>query len=435
MRTNLNIIDNPSPTEWNTLCLRPQIGRSDLFSLCESVFEEVRCDSDEALIRFTNKFDGVKLDSVLASPQEIEESANLVSTELKLAINQAYSNIYRFHKVQVPVTVEVETSPGVVCREEYRAIDRVGLYIPGGSATLFSTLLMLAIPAQLAGVEELVLTTPPLKNGKLPAAIAYVVQLCGVHKVLKLGGIQAIAALSLGTSQTKPVYKIAGPGNQYVMAAKEYAVGLGIAIDLPAGPSEVLIIADKTADPAFVASDLLSQAEHGEDSQVVLLTTDKIKITEVFTALEKLLNTLSRKEIIAQSLKSARFIYFETIGDCIQFSNTYAPEHLILAVNQAREYAGKIRNAGSVFLGHWSPESAGDYASGTNHTLPTNGFARNYGGVSVTSFMKKITFQELSPQGISLLAPTIEVMANAEGLDAHALAAKLRREKGGNYGI
>lgn len=422
---------NPPRKDWTKLCARPVNEQEDLSALCKQVFDEVEANQDKALLNLTERFDGVKLDSIYATDLELSRAASLVESQLVLAINQAYSNIYKFHKAQKPQTVEVETTPGVVCRQEYRPIERVGLYIPGGSASLFSTLLMLAIPAKLAGCSEIILTTPPLKDGSIPPAVAYVAQLCGISQVLKLGGVQAIAALALGTEQTKPVYKIAGPGNQYVMAAKDYAVQLGLAIDLPAGPSEVLVIADASANPKFIAADLLSQAEHGPDSQVIFLTTSEDLLERTFDALKELLVGLNRKEIIKQSLKSARFIYFNTLQECLKFSNAYAPEHLILALEQADNYSSLVSNAGSVFLGHLTPESAGDYASGTNHTLPTKGYARSYGGVCVATFLKKVTFQQISQQGLDLLAPTIETMAKAEGLEAHALAATLRKTKGG----
>lgn len=422
---------NPPRKDWAELCARPINEQEDLTTLCKTIFEEVKQGKDEALLDLTQRYDEVKLESIYATKQELREAAALVEPELVLAINQAYSNIYKFHKAQKPQSIEVETTPGVICRQEYRPIQRVGLYIPGGSASLFSTLLMLAIPAQIAGTTELILTTPPLKDGSIAPAIAYVAELCGVSQVLKLGGVQAIAALALGTQETKPVYKIAGPGNQYVMAAKDYAVQLGIAIDLPAGPSEVLVIADASANPEFIAADLLSQAEHGADSQVIFLTTSEDLLERTFDALKGLLPRLSRRELILKSLKSARFIYFNTLQECFKFSNTYAPEHLILALDEADKYTPMVLNAGSVFLGHLTPESAGDYASGTNHTLPTKGYARNYGGVCVTTFLKKVTFQKINQQGLNLLAPTIEVMAKAEGLEAHALAATLRKTNGG----
>ena len=422
---------NPPRKDWAKLCARPVNEQEDLSVLCKNVFDEVKANQDKALLGFTERFDGVKLGSIYATDLELSRAAALVDPQLVLAINQAYSNIYKFHKAQKPESVEVETTPGVVCRQEYRRIERVGLYIPGGSASLFSTLLMLAIPAKLAGSNEIILTTPPLKDGSIPPAVAYVAQLCGISQVLKLGGVQAIAALALGTEQTKPVYKIAGPGNQYVMAAKDYAVQLGIAIDLPAGPSEVLVIADASANPKFIAADLLSQAEHGPDSQVIFLTTSEDLLERTFEALKELLVGLNRKDIIKESLKSARFIYFNTLQECFKFSNAYAPEHLILALDQADNYSSLVLNAGSVFLGHLTPESAGDYASGTNHTLPTKGYARSYGGVCVVTFLKKVTFQMISQQGLDLLAPTIETMAKAEGLEAHALAATLRKTRGG----
>ena len=419
---------NPSRKVWRSLCTRPMLQTEDLTELCKMVFSEVETNGDDALLRFTRDFDKVDLSSFYMTEDEITDAAASVENSLALAINQAYANIFSFHKAQIPEVIEVMTVPGVVCKQDFRPIERVGLYIPGGSAPLFSTLLMLAIPAKLAGCSDIVLCTPPNKNGEIHSAICYAAQLCGIDKVLKLGGVQAITALVCGTSKTDPVYKICGPGNQYVVAAKRYAQDLGVSIDMPAGPSEVLVIADATANPQFVAADLLSQAEHGPDSQVVLLTTEEGFIEAVFKEIKLLLPSLSRKEIIQKALSSARFIVFNTLSKCIEFSNQYAPEHLILAVDSPEEWAESVVNAGSVFLRNYSPESAGDYASGTNHTLPTNGFARCYSGVNTMTFLKKITFQKLTSQGISLLSPTIEKMAEAEGLEAHALAASIRRK-------
>lgn len=420
-------VDNPPKEQWLELIKRPELESGRLTALCETIFQQVKESGDDALLSYSREFDGVGIESIYCSKEELDRQASLLDESLKLAINQAYNNIYTFHKAQLPSPIVVETSPGVFCSQLFRAIESVGLYIPGGTAPLFSTLLMLAIPAQLAGCSEIILSTPPNQEGTISPTIAYVATLCGIQNVLKLGGVQAIAALTFGTNCTKPVYKIYGPGNQYVVAAKQYAQQFGVAIDLPAGPSEVLVIADCYANPQFVAADLLSQAEHGNDSQVLLLSDSTTLIDAVFQELRLMANRLSRKQYILESLKYAQFINFNTIEECIIFANEYAPEHLILSVQSAEQYIEQVNNAGSVFLGYYTPESAGDYASGTNHTLPTNGFARSSSGVNMDSFIKKITVQSISEKGISLLGPTIERMALAEGLEAHALASKLRR--------
>lgn len=345
---------------------------------------------------------------------------------MKQAIQQAKENITKFHASQKSEIEKIETTNGIVCWRENRAIEKVGIYIPGGTAPLFSTVLMLAIPAQLAGCKEIILCTPPDKNGNINPAILYTAQLCGVSKIFKTGGAQAIAAMTLGTESIPNVYKIFGPGNQFVVAAKEYAQNYGVAIDMPAGPSEVLVIADEQAVPEFCAADLLSQAEHGSDSQVIFISTDIKVFNETIEEIEKQIEELPRNEFAQQSLNNSHFILLNTIEDAIEFSNLYAPEHLILALNEFEKYIPQIQNAGSVFLGNYSCESAGDYASGTNHTLPTNGFAKNYSGVSLDSFVKKITFQNLSKEGLQNLGKTIEIMAEAEGLFAHKNAVTIR---------
>lgn len=428
--STMKYIDNPDRSLWAELLLRPTLSDKDLSTLCATVFETVKKLGDVALLDFTNQFDGVKLDSIYLSNEELELGASSVPANLAKAMDVAYTNISKFHRAQMPTSIEMETMPGVVCSQENRPISCVGLYIPGGSAPLLSTALMLGIPAQIAGCKEIILCTPPDINGNVSSAICYAAKLCGINKILKLGGVQAIAALSIGTNKTSGVSKIFGPGNQYVMAAKQYAQTLGIAIDLPAGPSEVLVIADDAANAKFVAADLLSQAEHGPDSQVVLLSTDKSLFERVQVEINSFLPSLRRDVLIQKSLSNSRFIYFENLGTCFDFSNNYAPEHLILAVKNAEKYTSYVENAGSVFLGNYSPESAGDYASGTNHTLPTKGYAKSYSGVSLQTFMKKITFQKMSEEGITLLAPTLVEMATAEGLDAHALAASVRMKGG-----
>jgi len=345
---------------------------------------------------------------------------------LKLTIQKAKENITKFHASQIPEIQKIETTKGVICWRENRAVEKVGIYIPGGTAPLFSTVLMLAIPAQLAGCKEIILCTPPDKNGNINAAILYTAKLCGVTKIFKTGGAQAIAAMTLGTESIPNVYKIFGPGNQYVVAAKEFAQKYNVAIDMPAGPSEVLVIADEQAIPEYCAADLLSQAEHGSDSQVIFLSTNEKIFNETIKETEKQLQQLPRNEFAKEALKNSHFILLDSLGEALEFSNLYAPEHLILALEDYEKYIPKIQNAGSVFLGNYSCESAGDYASGTNHTLPTNGFAKNYSGVSLDSFVKKITFQNLSKEGLQNLGTTIELMAEAEGLFAHKNAVSIR---------
>lgn len=423
-------VKNPNTGDWGELLKRPELNEQDLMCLCGDIFTRVEKDKDIALLDYTQRFDGVELKSIYATKEELTIGASLVPRNLAEAMDVAYANITKFHEAQVPKKMEVETMKGVVCSQVYRGIERAGLYIPGGSAPLFSTVLMLGIPAQIAGCKEIILCTPPDKDGQISPAICYAAQQCGIEIVLKLGGVQAIAALAKGTNRTHAVSKIFGPGNQYVMAAKQYAQNLGIAIDLPAGPSEVLIIADSTANAKYVATDLLSQAEHGPDSQVILLSTDKNLFDKVRVELITFIKRLSRKDVILQALDNSRFVYFTDLKTCFEFSNAYAPEHLILALGDAEAYVDRVVNAGSVFLGNYSPESAGDYASGTNHTLPTKGYAKSYSGVGVLTFMKKITFQKIDKSGITKLAPIIVDMANAEGLEAHALAASIRMEGG-----
>lgn len=422
------LINNPSRKLWDSLCMRPLLDHQNLKNLCREVFENVSIKKDVALLAYTEKFDQVKLSSIYLDEKELQKNAYQIDEPLKIAINQAYENISQFHIAQIPQAVKLETFPGVFCTQEFRAIEKVGLYIPGGSAPLFSTLLMLAIPAQIVGCKEVVLCTPVNRSGKIDAALCYAAQLCGIKQILKLGGVQAIAALSQGTERTSPVYKIFGPGNQYVVAAKQYAQEQGVAIDLPAGPSEVLVIADDSANPDFIAADLLSQAEHGPDSQVVLLVTNVDILEQVMLKLDEQLESLPRRNIVKLALSQSRFIVFDDLDTCIDFSNVYAPEHLILSIDKADSYLSSIQNAGSVFVGNYSPESAGDYASGTNHTLPTNGYAKSYSGVNIDAFLKKITFQKLTAKGIAKISPIVETMAKAEGLEAHALASRLRRE-------
>ncbi|WP_294273030.1 histidinol dehydrogenase [uncultured Chryseobacterium sp.] len=416
----------PEKSAWKMMTRRPVIQREELSDLVQDIFEQVQRNGDQALLEFSRKFDRANLGAVAVSEAELKAAEKAVSQELKAAIIQAKDNITRFHAAQQNRIEKIETTAGVVCWRESRAIEKVGIYIPGGTAPLFSTVLMLAIPAQLAGCSEIILCTPPDQNGTINPAILYAAQLCGVSHFFKAGGAQAVAAMTFGTESIPSVNKIFGPGNQYVVAAKEYAQRFGVAMDMPAGPSEVLVIADESAIPEFCAADLLSQAEHGSDSQVVFITTDEQVFNRTIEETEKQLKELPRNQLAAKALANSHFIILDSIEEALEFSNLYAPEHLIMAVNKFEEYLSKVQNAGSVFLGNYSCESAGDYASGTNHTLPTNGFASNYSGVSLDSFVKKITFQHLTEEGLNNLGPTIELMAEAEGLMAHKNAVTIR---------
>ncbi len=416
----------PQLSDWSTLTARPTKEAQDLQKIVLDVFGKIQTEKDQALIDFTEKFDQVKLTSLEVSTQEIEEAKTLISEDLKQAIQLAASNIEKFHTEQREEIKVIETTKGVNCWRESRGIENVGIYIPGGTAPLFSTTLMLGIPAKLAGCQNIILCTPPNKEGKIHQAILYTANLIGIEKIYKVGGIQSIGALTFGTETIQKVDKIFGPGNQYVTAAKQVAQNFGVAIDMPAGPSEVLVITDETSVPKYVAADLLSQAEHGIDSQVILLTTNEQTLNETIIEINAQLEVLPRKELAAKALENSRGILLNSIEECVTFSNIYAPEHLIFACETAENYIGKIINAGSVFLGNYSCESAGDYASGTNHTLPTNGYAKNYSGVSFDSFIKKITFQKLTAQGIQNIGPAIELMAEAEELFAHKNAVTLR---------
>jgi histidinol dehydrogenase len=416
----------PETEIWNELCKRPVIARNDLENRVRDIINSVKSETDIAVCYFTEKFDGVTSGNLKVSPDEIRESAIKIPQELRNAINVAKKNIETFHSAQLLTEPVIETSKGVRCWRKAVAIEKVGLYIPGGSAPLFSTLLMLGIPAKLAGCKEIVVCTPPGKDGKVSPLILYTARLIGISEIFKAGGAQAIAAMAYGTESIPKVYKIFGPGNQYVTKAKELIQQDGIAIDMPAGPSEVLVIADKGANPEFIAADLLSQAEHGPDSQVIMLTDDLKLLKRVKSELEKQVNLIPRQEIALMALENSKLILLPTLIDCMDFSNLYAPEHLIINTADANSLANNVRNAGSVFLGNYSCESAGDYASGTNHTLPTNGSARNYSGVSTDSFLKKISFQEISAEGIKNLGPVIELMAGAESLIGHKNAVSLR---------
>ncbi|TKD66115.1 histidinol dehydrogenase [Flavobacterium sp. ASW18X] len=417
---------NPLKSEWASILGRPTQSYEALEPIVKEVFDAVQDQGDKALKAYTQKFDGANLDNLLVSEEEIKEGVSLVSTDLQEAIKVAKANIEVFHQVQKTERVAVTTMPGVDCWQEKRAIQKVGLYIPGGTAPLFSTILMLALPAKIAGCQEIVLCSPPNKEGKLHPAILFTAQLCGVTKIVKVGGIQAIGAMTFGTESVPQVYKIFGPGNQYVTTAKQMATKFGVSIDMPAGPSELLVVADDTANADFVASDLLSQAEHGVDSQVVLVTTSEAFASKVTVALENQLAVLPRKEIAAKAIDNSKLIIVDNDETALAIINQYAPEHYIVCVENEDFYVENTYNAGSVFIGNYTPESAGDYASGTNHTLPTNGYAKQYSGVNLDSFTKSMTFQRLSEEGIKKLGKSIELMAEAEGLQAHKNAVTLR---------
>ncbi|WP_299708840.1 histidinol dehydrogenase [uncultured Pontibacter sp.] len=425
-------IEFPDTSQWLELVQRPTQNFESLEIGIAQTFQLVQERGDAGLFELTQKYDGVQLDSLYTTAEEIVAAEAVLSEELKAAILQAYSNINLFHAQQAEQTKQVETMPGVTCWRKSVAIEKVGLYIPGGTAPLFSTLLMLGVPAKLAGCSEIILCTPPSKDGTIHPAILYTASLLGIARIAKVGGAQAIAAMAFGTESVPAVNKIFGPGNQYVTVAKQMLSKTGVAIDLPAGPSEVLVIADDSANPAFVAADLLSQAEHGADSQVILLTTSAKFLTEVEKELEAQLDVLPRKEFATKALNNSLGILLSDVKEMLAFSNLYAPEHLIIAISDFEAVLDEITNAGSVFLGNFSPESAGDYASGTNHTLPTNGYARAYSGVSLDSFVKKITFQYVTPEGLLNIGNTIEVMAEAEGLEAHKNAVSIRLKEIGN---
>ena len=422
----IQIYQSPDQSQWEPLLKRPLPETENLHQKVEEIIQAVKIERDQALYRFTRNFDKVDLTSFMVTEQEMITARSSLHADLITAIIQARSNIETFHHSQVCNEQPVETMTGVTCWRNSRPIERVGLYIPGGSAPLFSTVLMLAIPARIAGCKEIILCTPPQKDGTIHPAILYAAGITGVTKIFKLGGAQAIAAMALGTQSIPQVDKIFGPGNHFVTEAKVAAQQLGVAIDLPAGPSEVLIIADHSANPDFVAADMISQAEHGADSQVVLLTTHLALVDKTNFALEQQLRSLPRADIARSALQKSMIIQFDSIIECLSFSNRYAPEHLILCVDEPGILIPEVINAGSVFLGHYSPESVGDYASGTNHTLPTGGWARSYSGVSVDSFVKKITFQQLTPQGLASLGPHVEMMAEAESLIGHKRAVSIR---------
>lgn len=422
----MEVIKYPSREDWASLAKRPALDVTTLFDTVRTVLDEVRLEGDTAVKRYEEKFDKVRLADLQVSEAEIQEARELVSEDLKQAIRTAKDNIEKFHASQRFTGQKVETTSGVTCWQKAVAIEKVGLYIPGGTAPLFSTVLMLAVPAHIAGCKEIVLCTPPNKEGKVHPAILFAAETAGVSKIFKSGGIQAIAAMAYGTESVPKVYKIFGPGNQYVTAAKQLVSLKDVAIDMPAGPSEVEVIADETANPDFIAADFLSQAEHGADSQAILVTSCEGIVAPVIKAIQEQLSKLSRKEITEKALEHSRIIVLKDELEVIDFTNAYAPEHLIIQAANYSHIAGQIENAGSVFMGPYTPESAGDYASGTNHTLPTNGYAKAYSGVNLDSFIKKITFQEITVEGIKNLGGTIQIMAAGEQLDAHRNAVTIR---------
>ncbi|TAL15255.1 histidinol dehydrogenase [Patescibacteria group bacterium] len=421
---------NLARDKWPQLTKRPTSNTENLVQLAKQVFTDVDREGDRALRKYTKQFDNVELGSIRISQKEIEDQAQKLDSKTKTAIDIAYRNIYEFHAKQLTsLESPVAVQSGVVCWREIRPIDRVGLYVPGGSAPLVSTVLMLGVPAKIAGSRQVILATPPDKNGTISPAICYAALKVGITNIVRIGGMQAIAAMTLGTESVLAVDKLFGPGNQYVMAAKQYAERYGVASDMPAGPSEVLVVADQSAYPEFVAADLLSQAEHGPDSQVVLLTTNQTTATDIQKEIECQLATLPRKDIAIKALVNSFCIIFDDISTAIDFANSYAPEHIILSIRRARSTSKRINNAGSVFLGNYSPESAGDYASGTNHTLPTNGWARSFSGLSVESFVRRMTFQKLTKPGLKKLGTAIKTLAETEGLDAHKRAITIRFQK------
>ncbi|HVX27720.1 MAG TPA: histidinol dehydrogenase [Parafilimonas sp.] len=424
----MQLIKYPAKENWSEILLRPQQDFADIKEKVQSIINDVKATGDEALKKYTKQFDGVELNDFKVQDEEWK-AAEAIDEKLKAAIRTAIKNVNTFHQSQKEDVKKIETMPGITCWRKSIPIEKVGLYIPGGTAPLFSTLIMLAVPAKIAGCKEIIVCTPPQKDGTIHPAILFVAKEIGINTIYKLGGVQAISAMAYGTESISKLYKIFGPGNRFITYAKMLIASEGVAIDMPAGPSEVAIIADETCNAEFVAADLLSQCEHGKDSQVVLISNNEKVIEEINEQLKKQLNNLPRKEIAEQSLKNSKAILVETLDEAIELINEYAPEHLIIACDKAIELSQKITNAGSVFIGNYSPEAVGDYASGTNHTLPTNGFAKAYSGVSLDSFYKKITFQQLTKDGLKNIAETVELMAEAEGLQAHANAITIRRNK------
>lgn len=422
----MQIIKYPPKEEWANLLARPVFDNTKLFGIVQKVLDDVRLRGDEALKDYTEQFDKVKPEAIEVSKEEMVEAEKLVSVQLKQAIEMARRNIWKFHSEQQHDLPEIQTSPGVYCWQKAIPIEKVGLYIPGGTAPLFSTVLMLGIPAQIAECKEVILCTPPNKEGKVHPAVLFAAKIAGVHRIFKVGGTQAIAAMAYGTDTIPKVYKIFGPGNQYVTAAKQIVSLRDVAIDMPAGPSEVEVLADKSANPVFVAADLLSQAEHGVDSQCILVTVDEALVEPVLEQIELQLQQLPRKELAQKALENSKIIVLKTLEEAVDLTNEYAPEHLIISTQYYMGVAANIINAGSVFLGNYTPESAGDYASGTNHTLPTNGYAKAYNGVNLDSFVRKVTFQQITQEGLTNLSNAIILMAENEELQAHSNAVKVR---------
>lgn len=422
----MKTIQFPNEESWAELLKRPTRTYKDIENTVHDVFKHIQEKGDEAVIEYTNKFDGVDLQHYKVSPSELDKASKEVSDQLKTAIQLAKSNIYKFHEAQKTSPVRVETQPGVTCWQAKKPIQKVGLYIPGGTAPLFSTILMLAVPAKIAGCSEIILCTPPDKNGEINPVTLYTAQLCGVEDIYKVGGIQAVGAMTFGTETVPKVYKIFGPGNQYVTVAKQVATTYDVSIDMPAGPSELLVVADESANPEFVASDLLSQAEHGSDSQVVLVSTDETTINLVKAAITEQLESLPRQAIATKAIENSKFILVKDRDTALKLIDYYGPEHFIISTTDDDFYVENINNAGSVFIGKYTPESAGDYASGTNHTLPTNGYAKQYSGVNLDSFNKAITYQKITEEGVKIIGEAVELMAEAEGLQAHKNAMTLR---------
>jgi histidinol dehydrogenase len=422
----MNIIINPSKSKWDSLTQRPYTENNSVVDSVKEIFKNVQKNGDKSLIDYTLKFDNVKIDKLKVSENLINDSDNKISSNLKKAIDLAYNNIYKFHSSQLQKKNIIEVQKGINCWQEKRPINNVGLYIPGGSAPLFSTVLMLGIPSLIANCSNRILCTPPNFKNEIAPEILYACKVCGIYNIFKVGGAQAIAAMTFGTESIPKIDKIFGPGNQYVTEAKKYSMNYGLSIDMPAGPSELLVLADDSANPKYVASDLLSQAEHGIDSQVILVSNSKGLIDEVSKEIKIQKKDLSRKEIITKSLENSKSILFDSIDDSIDFINEYAPEHYIINTSNEEYCISKLSNAGSVFIGNFTPESAGDYASGTNHTLPTNGYAKQYSGVNTDSFLKTISFQKISKSGLISISNTIETMALSEGLDAHKQAVSIR---------
>ena len=422
----MNKVYNPEKNSWSSLVKRPLYSLDSVKDIVDKIFTNVEIYGDRALIDYTNKFDKVNLNDLCVSDEKINNSENDLDKDLKESINIAFNNIYKFHKNQVFNSKKIETTSGVICWQEKRAIENVGLYIPGGTAPLFSSVLMLAIPAMIANCKNIVLCSPPNDKGELHPAILYCAKLCKVNKVICVGGAQSIAAMSIGTESVPKVNKIFGPGNQYVTYAKLKSINFNTAIDMPAGPSELLVLADKNANPSYIASDLLSQAEHGPDSQVIFVSLSKSLINEVEKCINDQIENLDRKDFINKSISNSKLLFFENKFDAVEFINQYAPEHYIVNVDNESFFIDKIVSAGSVFIGNYTPESAGDYASGTNHTLPTNGNAKQYSGVNLDSFLKTITFQKLTKDGLLNISKTVETMAEAEGLQAHKNAVSIR---------